>query len=200
MNSKIKKHQDLDKLKRTFSQIVSIPADEWEFIAPYFYERTFSKNEFIVRDGELLNNFYFIINGLFRYFYSTISGKEFNKHFALENSFSGSLRTFVLNKPVEFSIQALEKTETLALPNKVLTESFNRHICWERIGRLYAQQLALTKELREKEFLLDPLEVRYQSFLKEFPNLINRIPHYHIASYLGVTNVALSRIRKKIGY
>lgn len=53
-------------------------------------------------------------------------------------------------------------------------------------------------ELREKEFLLDPLEVRYLRLIREHPDLIDRIPQYHIASYLGVTDVALSRMRKKM--
>ena len=56
----------------------------------------------------------------------------------------------------------------------------------------------LVKEAREKEFLPDSLETRYRRFLKDFPGLADRIPQYHIASYLGVTDVALSRIRRKI--
>jgi CRP-like cAMP-binding protein len=80
----------------------------------------------------------------------------------------------------------------------VLNEFYDRHACWERLGRKNAEQLVLIKEAREKELLLDSLEVRYQRFLQEFPGLADRIPQYHIASYLGVTDVALSRIRKKI--
>jgi CRP-like cAMP-binding protein len=198
MNSHIKNRKGLDKLKETFEQMVSIPESEWEYVVPYFSERTFQKNDFIVRAGELSNDFYFIIKGLVRYFYLTVSGKEFNKHFAMENRLAGSFQSLVLNKPCGFFIQALERTETLVLPNKLLTESFDRHVCWERIGRINAERLAIMKELREKEFLLDSLEIRYRRFLEEYPGLLNRIPQYHIASYLGVTDVALSRIRKKI--
>ena len=197
MNSHIKNRKGLDKLKETFEQMVSIPESEWEYVVPYFSERTFQKNDFIVRAGELSNDFYFIIKGLVRYFYLTVSGKEFNKHFAMENRLAGSFQSLVLNKPCGFFIQALERTETLVLPNKLLTESFDRHVCWERIGRINAERLAIMKELREKEFLLDSLEIRYRRFLEEYPGLLNRIPQYHIASYLGVTDVALSRIKKK---
>ena len=197
MNSHIKNRKGLDKLKETFEQMVSIPESEWEHVVPYFSERTFQKNDFIVRAGELSNDFYFIIKGLVRYFYLTVSGKEFNKHFAMENRLAGSFQSLVLNKPCGFFIQALERTETLVLPNKLLTESFDRHVCWERIGRINAERLAIMKELREKEFLLDSLEIRYRRFLEEYPGLLNRVPQYHIASYLGVTDVALSRIKKK---
>ena len=146
----------------------------------------------------MVKNFYFINRGLVRFFYSTEDGKEFNKHFAMEHGFAGSFHSLLLNEPCGFFIQALEKTETIVLPNRVLHEFYDRHACWERIGRINAEWLALIKEAREKELLLDSLEVRYRRFLKEFPGLLNRIPQYHIASYLGVTDVALSRIRKKI--
>jgi CRP-like cAMP-binding protein len=198
MNSHIKNRKGLDKLKETFEQMVSIPESEWEYIVPYFSEQTFQKSDFIVRAGELSNNFYFIIKGLVRYFYLTMSGKEFNKHFAMENRLAGSFQSLVLNKPCGFFIQALERTETLVLPNRLLTESFDRHVCWERIGRINAERLAIMKELREKEFLLDSLEIRYRRFLEEYPGLLNRVPQYHIASYLGVTDVALSRIKNKV--
>jgi len=99
MNSHIKNGKGLDKLKETFEQMVSIPESEREYVVPYFPERTFQKNDFIVRAGELSNNFYFIIKGLVRYFYLTMSGKEFNKHFAMENRFAGSLQSLVLNEP-----------------------------------------------------------------------------------------------------
>jgi CRP-like cAMP-binding protein len=188
----------LDRLKETFEQMVAVPESEWAYLVPHLSERTFRKNDLIVSAGELSENFYFIISGLVRYFYSTASGKEFNKHFAAENRFFGSLQSLVLHEPCGFFIQALEKTETLVLPNKLLTESFDRHVCWERIGRMHAERLAIMKELREKEFLLDSLEIRYRRFLKEYPGLISRVPQYHIASYLGVTDVALSRIRKKL--
>jgi CRP-like cAMP-binding protein len=116
----------------------------------------------------------------------------------MENGYAGSFQSLVLGEPCGFFIQALERTETIVLPNRVLNEFYDRHPCWERIGRRNAENLALFKEMREKEFLLDSLETRYRRFLKDYPSLTDRIPQYHIASYLGVTDVALSRIRKKI--
>jgi CRP-like cAMP-binding protein len=143
-------------------------------------------------------SFFFIVQGLVRFFYLTEDGKEFNKHFAMENRYAGSFHSFVLNEPCGFSIQAMEKTRTLVLPYQLLSELYERHACWERMGRTNAERLALIKEAREKELLLDSLEVRYRRVLQEFPGLVDRISQYHIASYLGVTPVALSRVRRKI--
>jgi CRP-like cAMP-binding protein len=188
----------LEKFKNTIEKVVSVPEDEWEHFIQHLSERTFEKNDYLVRAGEVVNNFYFIIKGLVRFFYCTEDGKEFNKHFAIEHGFAGSFHSLILHEPCGFFIQALKKTETIVLPNRVLNEFYDRHACWERIGRKNAENLALIKEAREKELLLDSLEIRYRRFLKEFPGLADRIPQYHIASYLGVTDIALSRIRKKI--
>ncbi len=177
--------------------MVSIPDTEWECFVPHLSERTFEKNDYLVKAGDVVNNFYFILKGLVRFFYCTEDGKEFNKHFAMENGFAGSFHSFVLHAPCGFYIQALERTATIVLPNRTLHAFYERHVCWERLGRKHAEHLLLIKEAREKELLIDSLDVRYQRFLQEFSGLADRMPQYHIASYLGVTDVALSRIRKK---
>jgi CRP-like cAMP-binding protein len=194
----MKNHKGLEKFRHTVEKEVPIPEGEWKYLVPRLAERVFEKGDYLVRAGDVANNFYFIIKGLVRFFYSTEDGKEFNKHFAMENGFAGSFHSLVLHEPCGFFIQALERTETLVLPNPLLYELYERHPCWERLGRRNAENLAILKESREKELLLDSLEIRYRRFLKEYPGLAERIAQYHIASYLGVTNVALSRIRRKI--
>jgi CRP-like cAMP-binding protein len=194
----MKNSKGLEQFRNAVDKLVSVPEEEWACFAQHLSERTFEKNDYLVMAGEVVPNFYFITKGLVRFFYGTEDGKEFNKHFAMENGFAGSFHSLILGVPCGFFIQALEKTETILLPNRVLNEFYDRHACWERLGRKNAEYLLLIKEAREKELLLDSLEVRYRRFLKEFPGLADRIPQYHIASYLGVTDVALSRIRKKI--
>ncbi len=194
----MKTPQGLNQLRQTIGRTASVPEDEWHHFSQHLSERTFEKNDYLVRAGEGVDNFYFILTGLVRFFYCTEDGKEFNKSFAMENNFAGSFQSLILGQPCGFFIQALEKTETIVLPHRVLTAFYDRHPCWERIGRKNAEQVLLLKEAREKELLLDSLEIRYHRFLAEFPGLADRIPQYHIASYLGVTNVALSRLRKRI--
>lgn len=186
------------KFKRFIDQRMSVPETEWDYVVGHLSKRGFEKKDYLVRSGDVVDNFYFINTGLVRFFYCTEDGKEFNKHFAMEDGFAGSFHSLTRHEPCGFFIQALERTETIVLPNRLLNELYDRHPCWERFGRKMAEHLVIIKEAREKELLLDSLEVRYQRFLKEFPGLVDRVPQYHIASYLGVTDVALSRIRKKI--
>ena len=197
-SSSMNSPKGIERFRHTIERQVSVPEGEWEYLVPHLVECRFQKNDYLVSAGEVAHNFYFIIEGLVRFFYSTEDGKEFNKHFAMENGFAGSFHSLVLHEPCGFFIQALERTNTLVLPNQLLYELYERHSCWERLGRRNAENLVIVKEAREKELLLDSLETRYSRFLKEYPGLADRIPQYHIASYLGVTNVALSRIRRKI--
>ena len=197
-SSLINNPKNVERFKIIVGKQVSVPQGEWEYLVPRLAECVFEKNNYLVSAGDVANNFYFIIEGLVRFFYSTKDGKEFNKHFAPEDGFAGSFHSLVLHEPCGFFIQALERTTTLVLPNQLLHELYSRHSCWERLGRKNAESLVIIKEAREKELLLDSLETRYRRFSKEYPGLENRINQYHIASYLGVTNVALSRIRRKI--
>lgn len=190
--------KDLQVLKRVIDELVELPATEWNYFCRFVSARKFETGGFLIHAGDRCANFFFLINGLVRFFYLTDEGKEFNKHFAMENNFVGSFQAMVLKLPYRFSVQAMSPTQTLVLPISVLEDCYDRHAAWERLGRRQAEYVAVKKEIRESEFLLDSAEKRYRQFLKEYPSLIHRIPQYHIASYLGITDVALSRIRKKM--
>lgn len=188
----------LEQLNKTMTRITTIPEKEWEAFTSNLSEKSFDRKDYIIRAGEISNHLYFIAKGLVRFFYITLDGKEFNKHFAMENGFAGSYHSLLLKEPCGFYIQTLERTTAILIPHHVITAFYDRHPCWERLGRKNAEYMFLFKEAREKELLLDSLETRYQTFLKDFPGLTQRIAQYHIASYLGGTDVALSRIRNKI--
>ncbi len=198
MNMKASKN-GLQELRDFLDKLARISEEEWAYFSGKITERNFPKNHLLFRAGEPVIDFFFIINGLVRYFYLTEEGKEFNKAFAMEHNFVGSFSSLVPNIPCRYSVQALEKTETLVVPVRLIQNCYDRHPAWERVGRLHAERVAVKKEKREGEFLLDSAETRYRSLLVEFPMLIGRIQQYHIASYLGITDVALSRIRAKIG-
>lgn len=192
------KESPIERLRKRIQESVHIPDNEWEYAKQHFHTEIYPKNSYLVKAGEKSNRVYSITRGLVRYFYITESGKEFNKYFVTDNRFFGSFSSLFLDMPCGFYIQALEETEVLAITKSSMEEMYARHICWERVGRLSAMSFICHMELREKEFLLDPLEVRYLRLIREHPDLIDRIPQYHIASYLGVTDVALSRMRKKM--
>ncbi|MCP4130618.1 MAG: hypothetical protein GY754_06515 [bacterium] len=115
----------------------------------------------------------------------------------MENGIVGSVSSMIKHLPSRFYIQALEETETVLLTRSAVEELYDRHRCWDRFGRLYAEYALIYNETREGE-ILDSLEVRYLRFLETYRDILHRLPQYHIASYLGITDVALSRMRKRM--
>lgn len=185
-------------LKTVVEHLVSPPEEQWHRFKQLFAPRVLDRGRFFIRAGERPEYFGFINAGLVRFFYQTQQGQEFNKSFAYENHFIGAYSAFLTNSNVRFTIQALEECSLLVAKTRRMAELFDSHFCWEKFGRILAEQLYIKKEQREAEFLLDDAETRYRNFLQYYPDLEDRLPQYHIASYLGITPVALSRIRKKL--
>jgi len=190
---------DLGKFRNYLGRVAEIPDDEWAFFSHRLAGRQYRRQQFLIQAGAAVKDFYFITRGLVRYFYLTEAGKEFNKAFAVENEFVGALSATVLRAPCRYSVQALEETDVVVVPVEVIRDCYDRHPAWERVGRWHAQSVAVKKELREGEFLLDSAQTRYRRLLSDYPALLARVPQYHLASYLGITEVSLSRIRSKIG-
>lgn len=188
---------NIQQLRLFISKITDVPDREWGHFAARLIERQYQKEQMLLYAGDNVSEIYFILRGLVRYFYLTDQGKEFNKAFAQENCFAGSIGGITSGLPSRYSIQALEDTEVLAIPVDLIRQGYDRHPSWERLGRRLAEGIALQKESREAAFLLDSAETRYRQFLREYPEISSRIAQYHIASYLGITEVSLSRIRGK---
>lgn len=188
------------QLARLRALLVSdMPDTSWDKGAHIFGYRTCEKGEYLLRAGAISTNFYLVLKGVLRQFYTTAAGREFNKSFSLENEPCGAFHSALTKAPSRFSIQALEDGQLLCFCFDDLNALFDVDPHWSRLGRHAAEMQTLINEEREASFLLDSAPTRYQNFLEQYPDLEKRIPHYHIASYLGITNVALSRIRKKMG-
>lgn len=185
-------------IRQVLGHICEIPDEEWHKFSSLIRNRKIKKNHVLLEQGCKSTDFYFISKGLVRFYYTTREGKDFNKSFHREFDFVGSLLTMKRDMPSTFSIQALEDCELTVINYKDFNKLYDEHPCWDRIGRIMAEEMAIRKELREKEFLLDSAEVRYASFKRDFKDLQERVNLGHIASYLGITQVQLSRIRKNI--
>lgn len=175
-----------------------IPPKEFEKLVKISRTCYLKKSEYFQRVGELPHKFGFVISGILRLYYISEAGDEFNKSFCIKNDFVAAYSALLQNCVSRLSIQALEETTLLVVGYKDYLHLLNQHICWQILGRKIAEHLFIKKEGKESQFLLDSAETRYLEFLKEYSDLEVRIKQYHIASYLGITPVALSRIRTKL--
>lgn len=188
----------MNVLYTELNKMVSIPSEEWDFFTQIISQRNISKHNHFVKAGEAPESVAFCVKGLFRLYYTTPDGNEFNKNFCSKGDFVTSYSALLQNSPSHLSIQALSDSLLIIFPFREFQALYTRHACWERLGRIIAENLFLHKEMREQELLMLSAEDRYRLFMKRLGPMSKQIPQYHIASYLGITPVALSRIRKRL--
>lgn len=175
----------------------SIPATQWDKLQERLHCLKIKKNDYFIKAGDFPDKLAFIVHGIFRVFCLSESGNENTLVFRDENRFLSAYSSFLENTFSRYSFQALEDSTLLYISLKDYLELSSEHACWQIITTKYSQMLFIEKEKRETEFLCDDAETRYYKFTNHFPNLVMRIPQFHIASYIGITPEALSRIRKK---
>ncbi|MBX2844473.1 MAG: Crp/Fnr family transcriptional regulator [Flammeovirgaceae bacterium] len=160
--------------------------------------KTFKPKSHFIRAGQIPTEFGFVLNGLFRYVYITEEGKEFTKVFMPEQHFISSYSAMIAKTTSFFFIEALEDAKVLVISYNNWQRLREKNPKWNLLLVKMLEKGYAIKEKREREFLLLDAESRYRIFLEEYPNVENRVKQYMVASYLGITSIALSRIRKKM--
>ncbi|MBT1688655.1 Crp/Fnr family transcriptional regulator [Dawidia soli] len=165
----------------------------------YWKSRTIKKGDFFNMQSVVCNDLGLVVKGIFRIYYSDPeTSQEKNIFFFSENQFVVSFRSFITRKACHYFIQAMEDSEIFYISYRDLSGLYQTHPSWANFGRLLAELFFTYSQTRAEELLFFTHEERYTRLLNEHPNIINRIPAYHISSYLGITNPSLSRIRKRI--
>ena len=190
--------RDFVQLETAVSQWVDLSAKQWQQFASIFKLRQVEAREFIVLPGANQHEIIFVNEGLLRFYYIDEEGEEANKAFIGEDEFAGPLASAALGLPLYFGIQALEPTQMLVAQYSDYVNLFEQDLVFERLGRKLTETLLVRKELRTRSLLQQNAKERYINFLETYPNLADRIPQYQLASYLGIAEVSLSRLKKSI--
>lgn len=180
------------------AKIKRVPDHEINRIRILFKEETIEKGQCFLSAGEKQTRIGFNLTGVFRYYYLDIKGRERTKHFSVENDWVLSLSAFLDRKPALFFIESLGKSRILSIPVDRVSALIQQSSYWQEIYRGMLETYYLRKEKREAQFLLNGAKKRYLDFVKEYPDLLDRISQQHIAAYLAVTPVTLSRIRSDL--
>ncbi len=184
----------LDQLRKVYK----LSDKECAKIIPLFETLEIKKNEHLFRQGETARWVYFVEKGCLRQYFINNNGEERTIYFKTEGGWASELVSFLDNKPTELNLQATEDSKLEIINQKnwiyavTLIPSFT-------MGFIRSQQdtnYMLKKRLAEAT--VETPEEKYLRFIKEEPLLMQRLPLYHIASYLAMTPETLSRIRKKI--
>jgi CRP-like cAMP-binding protein len=183
---------------KTVKGLGIFPNDQIEKLVTIVKLQTIKKGAYFIKQGEIPRKFAFNIKGLFRYYYMNEKGNEYTRGFFPENTFVSSYTAMSSGSESYFTIEALEDSSFFMINYNDWKQLLQQNACWCYLLIALLERGFSMKESREREFILHDAETRYYTFLKTFPGLDKRIKQSHIASYLGITPLALNRIRKKI--
>lgn len=187
---------ELAQLRQVIEQLSPISDEAWQEMASLFTPLSLNAEQYFISAGQQASSIAFVTSGAMREYFITLEGKEYNKAFIFKGDGTGSLFDLISQQPSIASIQATTQTELLVADYQAFSALYDRFPCCQRLGRLHAQHMFMLKARREYELLTLDALARYQSLLSRHPDIEQYVPQYHIASYLGITPVALSRIKK----
>lgn len=185
------------KLFTEYTKTYPIPEPEWINLENIISLKSYSKGEHMAKPGDNFTKFAIVLKGLFRLYYIGEEGREYIKAFRAEGEMAAPYAEILQQTITRTFVEAMEDSEVLMVDFEDFKKLSHGHECWKNIRLSMAEDLFIQKEQKEFDLLQLSAGERYQSFLKTHGHLVERIPQYHIASYLGITPVGLSRIVKK---
>lgn len=178
--------------------IGGIPDESLKKLMPLINYKELHKGESIAKAGDIPSNIYILKKGIIRSYFTDEKGKEYIRHIFTPIRATGALGAMILNKPSRLSYDCLSDCEVYSLSFKKFKQLTLED---KSIANLYATVLEfvfLTLESKIYDLSVLNATERYLKLKKQIPDIENLIPQYHIASYLNITPVQLSRIRKEI--
>ena len=186
-----------EKLKKYLEQLCPISQGDWELFSSRLQRRVFDRKQQVLRAGEIENYVSFIEQGIVRY-YVEEGDKDITFELAFENSLAAGYDSFLTRTPVVYSGETLVPTELWSITYTDLQAVYAESKVGERLGRLAAEQLYIRKNKRQMWLLKDTAEQRYMRLVHEYSHFLQLVPLKYLASYIGITPQALSRIRRRI--
>ncbi|WP_156176256.1 Crp/Fnr family transcriptional regulator [Hymenobacter terrenus] len=190
--------EDLLRLRQHIARFVTLSDDDWNLLLPHVRLVTIKKHGLIAPEGRVANEVAFVLEGMFRQFY-TKDGEERTTYFFFENHLMSAYMSCLTGRPSLVTIEALSEGRYLSFPYAVLVGLFEQRMAWQKFGRVLAEYLTLGLEERMVGLLMLSPEERYRDLLaSNKKKILERVPQHYIANYLGITPVSLSRIRNRV--
>lgn len=190
---------EIETLAGALQQFCGIDEQSFALSLPYWELRTYQKGEYYNEYRNVCKHLGFILNGVFRtYYVNTETGEEKNLLFYTNNQIVAAYKSLLSQRPCNYYTESLVESTILYIHIDRLQELYRQSHEWERFGR-YVAEVAFNMVMDHTEdALFKTVEERYVQMLAQHPDIMNRVPLYHIASYLGIAGPSLSRIRKRL--
>ncbi|MBN9383377.1 MAG: Crp/Fnr family transcriptional regulator [Chitinophagaceae bacterium] len=175
---------------------VPLSSEQEEKVLPSFRQRRIAKRGYLIKPGEVCRYESFVIKGSLRSFITDEQEHEHVLQLAVEEAWVSDFNSFLYGTPAQFYIEAVEPSVLLQIERPDLEALYRQVPPLERYFRLLHQNLYLKLSQRIVDNLSLSARDRYINFIQQAPGVAARFPQKHLASYLGMTPVALSLIRK----
>ena len=187
-----------DRLREHVSKLISITDEEFPACTSLMIPKRVRKGTYLVQEGDISKYLAFVTNGCLRLSVIDSKGEEHIVQFALEGWWITDLYSFLTGKPGEYFIDALEDSEALLIDSVSYEKLCTTIPKFERYFRILLQNNYIATHRRVLASIGKSAEERYRQMLEDYPTIVQRVAQRHIASYLGITPEALSRIRNRM--
>ncbi len=188
-----------DKLRKACNQYYKFSDESFEAFKDICFIKEVKKGEVLQDTYSKAKYIYFICKGILRTFYLGENGQIYTKNLFSENYFSASKVSLLTKEDSYLNIEALEDSTLIFIDFEGYKKLIKENIEFKDFYINYLEKnWVIVKEKNEISLIIDDATTRYLNFIKNNPNIENRIPQHHIANHLGITPTQLSRIRKKL--
>ncbi|MEP0711815.1 Crp/Fnr family transcriptional regulator [Algoriphagus sp.] len=160
--------------------------------------RTLEKSDFLIREGETSKEVVFLLSGIFRSYYLAENGDEITYCFSFPGTMMTAYSSFITGLPSVENIQAITPTQFLSISKDKIKAMEQNNPSWIRFLKIAAEQNYIYLEKRFFQMQKNNASQRYHMLTKDQPEYLQQIPLQYLASYLGITQRHLSRIRKEV--
>lgn len=186
-----------DTLFNYISSLVTLTKQDKILLMEFFTFRQVPKGFVLIPEGKVARELYFINKGLLRLYYNK-DGADITAFLFREHLFATSYDSFIRQAPGNQLLEALEPADLLVLSYTNLQKLYEVWLKMNILTRKIAEQRFINAQAILSSYILDSPEERYRKFEAQHGDLLLRVPHFMIASFLGITPVSLSRIRKRL--
>lgn len=173
-------------------------AEEQRTVVSKFRQIHFSKNDYLLYEGQTENHYWFVESGFVRSYVTDTEGNDITTHFYAPGDIVIDWTSFFLRNPTRENIQALTDCFCWQLDFDTFQQLFHGIQSFREQGRTTLVNSYFTLKKQSVSMIADPAKERYRRLLQEKPHIIQNISLKHIATYLGITDTSLSRIRKEL--
>jgi CRP/FNR family transcriptional regulator, anaerobic regulatory protein len=187
----------LQFITEILNQFTTVSEQAEKALAKVFTKIEYPKGKLLLEQGKICRHLYFLESGFVRGFYYQ-AGREITSWFAFENDIVASMYSFTAQKPSFEIIEILENSVLHCINYDQLQQLYNKFPEFNCAGRLLIEKYYIELEERTFSFQIQSAKERYQEILNTQPALLQRASLGHIASYLGISQETLSRIRANV--